>query len=230
MLEKGVPFEHRIIDLSAKPDDFVSKYRKAAGEGAWGSAKVPLLEHGENLVVESDLVAKYIAEHVHLDGRFNEDLYPSSSSYDACQQIDAFLEIWLDVVDHYYDILTVPPSSGETGVMNTMNVFERSLGALENVLSQNSASKDGAFVLGRKFSLAECIAAPWVQRFYVTLPHFRSVNFQETLLPFGRTAKWMSAVRRRKSVVESKCPEEEIIAAANRYYVSYITPGSPGAS
>jgi len=180
-------------------------------------------------VIESDVVAKYIAEQVHR-GNFNDSMYPSRSNCDACQTIDNFLEVWMDVVDHYYDVLTVPPSVGEKGVAKTMNIFESSLSVLEEVLSQNTApveSGGGDFLLGDMFSLAECIAAPWVQRFYVTLPYFRSVDFQNTMLPFGRTTKWMEAVCRRKSVVESKCPEEEMIAAARKYYVSYVTPGAP---
>jgi len=231
LLEKGVPFEHKIIDLSAKPDEFVSKYREAAG-GAGGSAKVPLLVHGDNVVIESEIVAKYVAEHVHRDGKFNDDLYPSSSNPADCKRIDEFLEVWEDVVDSYYNVLTVPPSMGEVGARNTMNILESSLGALEDALNQITEVSEGGsgdFLLGDSFSLAECIAAPWVQRLFVTLPYFRSVDFRKTVLPYKRTKKWMDAVRARSSVTVTKCPEDEIVAAARRYYVSYISPGSPGA-
>uniref|UniRef100_A0A7R9ZG78 GST C-terminal domain-containing protein n=1 Tax=Pseudictyota dubia TaxID=2749911 RepID=A0A7R9ZG78_9STRA len=121
---------------------------------------------------------------------------------------------------------------GEVGARNTMNILESSLGALEDALNQITEVSEGGsgdFLLGDSFSLAECIAAPWVQRLFVTLPYFRSVDFRKTVLPYKRTKKWMDAVRARSSVTVTKCPEDEIVAAARRYYVSYISPGSPGA-
>ena len=77
-----------------------------------------------------------------------------------------------------------------------------------------------------RHSVTECIAAPWVQRFFVTLPCYRNIYFHDILKKnqFERTASWMKAVRARSSIIESKCCEDEMLAAAKRYYVSYITP------
>ena len=38
----------------------------------------------------------------------------------------------------------------------------------------------------------------------------------------------MRAVRDRASCKESICPEGEMIDAAKRYYVSYLSPGATG--
>ena len=47
----------QIIDLKAKPAEFVEKYKRAGGTG---SALVPLLEHGGQYVIEITVVARYI--------------------------------------------------------------------------------------------------------------------------------------------------------------------------
>merc|ERR1711939_1275348 len=57
---RGIDFDHRIIDLKAKPAEFVEKYKRVGS----GTAMVPLLEHGQELVIESTVVARYIAEYV----------------------------------------------------------------------------------------------------------------------------------------------------------------------
>ena len=59
MLEKDVPFKHVLIDLSNKPTEFLDKYQLASGNRR---GLVPLLEHDDNLVIESDVVAKYVAQ------------------------------------------------------------------------------------------------------------------------------------------------------------------------
>lgn len=44
--------------------------------------------------------------------------------------------------------------------------FVQSLGDIDDLLRQRS---HGDYLLGSTFSYAECISAPWVQRFYVSL-------------------------------------------------------------
>jgi hypothetical protein len=62
-LEKEVNFEHKIIDLSNKPPAFVDKYALAVGNTET-RAKVPLLEYKDRLVVESDVVSKFVAQEI----------------------------------------------------------------------------------------------------------------------------------------------------------------------
>jgi glutathione S-transferase len=207
-------FEHRLIDLSDKPDDFLEKYRLAAGSPV-ASGMVPLLEHQEQLVIESDIVAKYVAQNV---GE-NDDMYPATTNPKACQTIDQFLSTWYPIVDKYYHLLG---ARSVKSAKKSQEIFADSLSVLEPQLGDQ-------FLLGDTFSLAECICAPWVQRFFVTLPYFRGVDFQEQILsPYPNVARWMATVSSRPSVLESKCDEEEMLNAARRYYVSFVSPGAPG--
>jgi glutathione S-transferase len=216
LLETGVDFEHRIIDLGAKPDDFVDKYRQASGS-ARASGLVPLLEYKDDLVIESEVVAQYVAQHI----AETDELYPDSSDPAACQRMDDFLSRWHPVVDKYYHLLRA--TSTDTA-RKREQAFAKSLISLEEAFPEN-----GDCFLGESFSLAECICAPWVQRFFVTLPYFRGIDFEtKSLSKVPRVARWMKAVCLRPSVLESKCPEDEMLAAARRYYVSWVSPDAPG--
>jgi glutathione S-transferase len=170
------------------------------------------LEHGDTLVVESDVVAKYVAQNLGND----VDLYPELDQ----ERIGRFLSLWETVVDDYYDLLRATSSKH---ALRYEKAFVQSLQSVEDQFDNN-----GDFVLEDRFSLAECISAPWVQRFFETLPYFRGIDFEEgTLKTLPRTARWMKAVCERPSVKASKCPRGEMLNAAKRYYVSYWSPGAP---
>ena len=210
MLEKNIQFDHRIIDLKAKPADFVEKYKRAGGTG---SALVPLLEHGGQYVIESTVVARYIAEYVG-----GPELYPRTP--DDLERIERFLSQWSDVETTYYDLLR---ASSDAQAEERRALFVDRLAAVDELLDR------APFLLGDDFSFAECIAGPWVQRFFVTLPYFRGIDFEGDILrAFDALPGWMRAVRDRASCQESICPEGEMLDAAKRYYVSYLSPGATG--
>ena len=135
-METGVDFDHRIIDLRDKPDDFLTKYREASG--GYGSGMVPLLEHGDNLVIESDVVAKYVAEHV---AKVNE-MYPSDEYHR--ETIDEFLDLWFPISDKYYDVLT---ATSEKEALRRETIFTKVLEDVEIALSKT----EGDFLLGDTF-------------------------------------------------------------------------------
>jgi hypothetical protein len=68
-------------------------------------------------VIESDVVAKYVALNIDgIDGK-GDDLYPSEKSdggnyKDDAERIELFLESWQKVTDSYYDLLRAT-SAGE---------------------------------------------------------------------------------------------------------------------
>lgn len=237
--------------MNNKPSNFVAKYKEASG--GYGSGLVPLLEHGDQLVIESDVVAKYVATNIRKiqnneDGKGKEEggegggekdfLYPQEEDIEACDIIDQFLSQWYPVTDRYYDVLcagdlqqTKECQQDFIGALCTLeNILKDEKNNRSNSIHKNEDYDDnnGHFLLGKHFSLAECISAPWVQRFYVTLPYFRNLDFNNEIQDMHHLSKWMKAVCDRPSVIASKCPEEEMIAAAKKYYVSYITPGANG--
>lgn len=196
---------------------------------------MPLLEHGiddELLVIESDAVAKYVAQNipgVDGGGRGEGSMCPETAEEEAL--VDSFLEGWSRVTDAYYDVLRA--ASQEEAERRTVS-YVKSLGAVDDLLvGRRLEDGGGPFLLGHRFSYAECIAAPWIQRFYVTLPHFRGIDDFESDILWGNDLDdlsiWMRAVCERPSCAASACTEGEMIAACERYYVSFVSPGGGGA-
>lgn len=200
----------------------MDKYDRATN-GSGARAKVPLLEHGSKLVVESADVVKYVAQNV--PGKFQDgdQMYPMKDEASR-RKIDDFLEAWERVVEAYYQYMKAP---NEHQVQSTAPKFVASLEELDRKIVQFDTS--GPFLLGSDlFSAAECMAAPWVLRFYATLPYFRGLEIQD-LVPANcqRVLQWLEAVKERKSVIETSCPEEDLISGTKRFFVVYATPGSP---
>jgi len=213
-----VEFDHKIIDLKDKPSEFVAKYREASG--GYGSGLVPLLEHENNLVIESDVVTKYIAKNIDGVTGKGDFLYPENE--EDKKHVELFLCKWQDLVDTYYELLT---ASSQKEVDEIEPSFKENFGAIEDLLQK----RPGHFLLGEKFSYAECITAPWIQRFYVTLPYFRGIDLDKDVLKrFHSLPTWAKAVCNRPSCIASKCPETEMIAACKRYYVSFVSSGAKG--
>lgn len=163
-------------------------------------------------MIESSVVARYIAQHVG-----GPELYPRTA--EDLERIERFLSIWADVETTYYDLLR---ASSDAQAEERRALFVDRLAAVDELLDR------APFLLGDDFSFAECIAGPWVQRFFVTLPYFRGIDFDDVLRAFDSLAAWTRAVRDRASCRESICPEGEMINAAKRYYVSYLSPGATG--
>lgn len=203
-----------MIDLRAKPKTLVDLYERAK-PGSRGGAFVPLLEHDGAIVVESVDVARYVDE---IPSVCERRLAPAGAGA-AGAAIDAFLVAWPDVEAAYYRVLTAP---SQTAADAAAEAFVDELRNLDALLPPDG----GPFLLGGDFSLAECVAAPWVQRWAVTLPKYRRLDAERDLFePNGldRLAAWARAVRARPSAVATAAPDAEMLAAAERYYVTFTT-------
>jgi glutathione S-transferase len=203
-LEKEVNFEHKIIDLSNKPPAFVDKYALAVGNTET-RAKVPLLEYKGRIVVESDVVSKFVAQEI---GSVDA-MYPKNDE-EARGRVD---------LQGYYKFLS---ASNEDEVVKGRDAFCQSFQGLNDALGYGRP-----FLLGGTFSVAESITAPWVHRFQVAIPHFRGVELEDLDAP-ENISRWMKAVFDRPSVQSTLCSNDYLLESTARYFVTYITPGAPG--
>ena len=162
-------------------------------------------------MTESIDVCKYIGANLDPNNR----LYPPSER----DRVDSFLQQWESVTDTYYSYLS---ASNKANVNSARTNFAKSLQKLEPYFPDN----DGPFLLGEKFSIAECISAPWVQRFHHVIPHYRAETLNDIGVS-GSISKWMEAVQKRSSVIDTGVPSGEMFRAAELYYVSYVSPGAP---
>lgn len=213
LAEKGVSFEHKIVDLKNKPAVFLEKYAAAVHGDTSIRAKVPLLEYGDTLVVESLDVIKFIGKTIGED----DTMYPVTDS-DALNQVDRFISAFDDVMQSYYQCLAAQSEPDA-------NAGQRTL--CESLYNLESRIK-GPFCLGEMFSVAECYAAPWVHRISVTMPYFRGVPMNALIRPDSKVAAWMDAVLCRPSVKATSGPEGDLLQSTKNYFVKYVTPGAPG--
>ena len=246
-------FQHRLIELHNKPDELVCKYEQAAH--SYGSAKVPLLEHNGRYIVESTNVVEYIYQNVPRQCNHNNpNRYESNdqrATHPCNEDRRQFLRAWDNVVDAYYNILTC--CSEKDVEQSAVPSFQQTLSELEDLLPPAEVdSKQNRWACEEEeFGIVECIAAPWVQRFLVTLPYYRNIHLQDvndmqsskissdgeqgqvensiTVAVPPNTAQWMKTVAQHPTVVATECPHDEMLAAAERYYVSWYSPDSAAA-
>lgn len=212
------------MDLQNKSPEFLELYAKA-NPLPNARAKVPLLQvvgkENTTFLCESMVVTEYIAE------RFDDDerLLPSNSEDRAKMRL--FIELCGSTFS-YFNILRSVHSPPEE--------FEKNLETLRDGLRNadaflKNAHPDGPFVLGDRFSLAECTVAPFVQRSCAVLPAFTGPNNNDNNnddggghvvpqvdpvrlcdeLGLDRIKRWIESVLVRPSVVSTGVPTEKMI-------------------
>lgn len=201
------------MDLQDKPKEFTEAYAKANPlDGA--RAKVPLLqvldkEH-EVYLCESIIVAEYIAEK-------NQVLLPQSL------EERAIMRLFTDLCGPSFSYFPLLRAKDEK-LVAALKTFREGLTAVDTFLNYHG-SGEGPFLFGNTFTLAECNAAPFVQRACVILPAFTGqqidsvkVNPMDICDELGllRLKSWMEAVLSRSSVVETGVSEEELVKGTTR--------------
>jgi len=184
-------------------------YGCTAHVAAWNKAfpgtkrkpDIPLLEHGE-IMIDGIGAVIYIAEA--LDG---PDLIPKSPLRKGFNH---------DVYMAFIDNLGRHGVGGVHKCLQASNVRElkeaikqtiKGLTRMNDVLKEK-ALDGGPFTEGPDFSFVECIAAPWLLRMYIALPHWRKVDPLELADDAGldRVAQWFRAMLERPSVKSTAPP------------------------
>jgi len=214
----GEPYEKILIDLQNKPPEFLEVYAKA-NPLPNARAKVPVLEvkEGENslTLTESKLVAEYLGEAFPESG-----LVPNNPSDRATQRL--FMELCgSSSFSYYFSIIKAqkdPPN------------FQKSVASLvdgmikANTFLEAKGKSGGPFLFGDQFTLAECEAAPFLQRACFILPNFTGNSNCAKVDPFqicddhklNRLKEWMTATLARPSVETAKVPDEEMKASVGK--------------
>jgi len=193
------------VDLQNKSPEFVELYAKA-NPIPNARAKVPLLQVGEDtFLCESMIVTEYIAEQY-------DRLLPSNSGDRAKMRL--FVELCGSTFS-YFNILRSVDSQEE--FESNLETFRDGLRNADAFLK--NSHPDGPFVLGDRFSLAECTVAPFVQRSCAVLPAFTGQNGVPKVDPLqlcddlglDRIKQWIESVIERPSVVSTGVPTEKMI-------------------
>jgi len=165
----------------------------------------------DTFLCESLIVSEYIAELYE-----STQLLPSDLEDRAKMRL--FAELCGSTFTSYFPMLR-----GGDEFDDHLEKLKRGLADAEAFLK--TSNPEGPFVLGDRFTLAECTLAPFVQRLCVVLPHFTGTDgVQPRVDPFQlcddlgliRVKQWMEAVRTRPSVVATGVPKEQLIKNTSR--------------
>jgi glutathione S-transferase len=171
-------------------------------------AKVPLLQDGSAVFCESLVVAEYIAE------QYCNDLLPPTAQERAIMRL--FTELCGSSFS-YFPLLRQKDEKLDAAVES----FKDGLINVDTFLSKLGNNK-GPFLFGSRFSLAECNAAPFVQRACTILPAFtggaKPINPIEICEDLGltRLKQWIEAVLSRQSVVATGVAKEDMVKSTTK--------------
>jgi glutathione S-transferase len=213
--ECSVDYEKVMVDLENKSTEFLETYAKANPlPGA--RAKVPLLQVDDTTILcESLVVVEFVAETY---GNHNQ-LLPGSPKDRATMRL--FTELCGSSFS-YFPLLRAKGEKLEAA----LKTFQEGLVAADAFLKHHNSSP---FLFGNSFSLAECNAAPFVQRACTILPAFTKAaaeNGENKIvinplqicdeLGLHHLKAWMEAVMARPSVVETGVPESALMDGTKR--------------
>lgn len=225
--ECGQPYETVAIDLQNKSKEFCELYERA-NPIPNARAKVPVLEtlkedeYGQSVVItESLVVTDYIAE------RYTDaGLKPTSSEDIATMRL--FSELCGTSTFSYWNILRAKGDNEK--FESAVQEFKQGL-INTNAFLEKRGDPKGPFLFGKQFTLAECNAAPFLQRACNVLPAFTGkggtgTSESDSVLvdPIKlceeegliRLNSWISAVLTRPSVKHVELSEEEMFQSVSK--------------
>ena len=174
-------------------------------------AKVPVLETttggGTVVLTESLVVSEYVGE------KFPEaNLLPESPEDRATMRL--FTELCGSSSFSYFGVLRAKGSEGYEAAAAS---FEEGL-VKANAFLEAAGSSGGPFLFGDRFTLAECNAAPFVQRACFVLPSFTEVDPLKICDEKGldRLKEWITATLDRPSVRSVRIPDDEMKTNVSR--------------
>lgn len=213
LVEKGISFESKIVDLKDKDPEFETLYRRA-NPNPLMSSKVPVLVIDNTFVyTESNVVCEAI-----------DELWPNAPALlpmepEARAKARAFSSI-------VYDSIFGGDRSAYQMALRKINGTSWDDDAerrkfCETLAAFNASLQGpGPFLLGSHFSLAECMAAPFCQRADAVLDHFCGINVVDLCREhrYDRAGAWWKAVLERESVVATGVSPEEAVIGAKRVF------------
>lgn len=230
LIEKRRTFRELKVDLSTKPTDFVELYHSIVTDKAAREA-VPLLVDGKTRLVESRIIAEYLARQYVSQGA---PLLPPDPTSQAL--VSLFIQQFHDrVVPPYLRLIHVEDKKAVaeatadlmdalTGLDDFLSLHggyqgEHAVGPHYSwsMHSEDSAS-DGSqqhpgYFMGPYYSLAEVLCTPFVARMVHVLPEWREVDVLAAAKEKGlqRLVEWMEACLERPSARMTGPRKDELV-------------------
>jgi glutathione S-transferase len=178
LLEKGVAFDRRWIDLAAKPDWFIE---------ISPLGKTPVLLAQGATIFESAVICEY------LDEVYGHPLHPADALTRA--QHRAWMEFGSSVLNVIWSYYTAPDAQA---LKVQRQVLEQRFLQLEQALSGA-----GPYFAGERFSMVDAVFAP-VFRYFET---FEAIGEESFFTQTPRVRAWRAALAQRPSVRTAAVPD-----------------------
>jgi glutathione S-transferase len=177
LVEKGLPFERRNIDLSNKPDWFLE---------VSPLGKTPVLRVGEEAIFESTVICEYL----------DETALPRLHPADALQR--AKHRSWMDFGSALLNLIAAFYNAADEHTLQARAADIRAgLARVEAALGQ------GSFFAGEAFSLVDAVFGP-VFRYFDVFDAIGEFGFQDGL---PRVQRWRQSLTNRPSVAAAVRPD-----------------------
>jgi len=199
LVEAGVDFELKMVDLRDKSAEFEAAY-EAANPG--GRSKVPVLQVGDLTLCESLPVAEYVAE------AFAPALLPETPDRRAL----ARLLVEAQPFGTYFTVLR--QRNDAAALSEAVADWTAKLQHLDEFLRRH-ALPGGPFFQGDAFTVCDAAVAPFAKRAYVTFKHFVDVDLLELCATSNapRVAAYLRALIDRDSIKATIADDDTLIQA-----------------
>ncbi|KAL4452008.1 hypothetical protein ABPG75_007670 [Micractinium tetrahymenae] len=212
LLEKGLPFEIRKVDLTNKDAEFVETYRSIYPDPE-APAKVPILIDGNTKLVESMVIVDYL-----------EQKYPEPPLLPADAAAAARVRLFIEALGSH---LTGPlfgllRADSKEAVETGKAKLAAGLKVLDGFIQLHGSAEGGDYFLGGTYSLAEACTTGFVQRGLAVLPHYRGVDLWGLVREhkLDRLERWMKAALARPSAQQTKPADDAIVTG----YGKFVSP------
>lgn len=211
LLEKGLPFELRQVDLANKSPEFEALYASISPDPA-ASAKVPILIDGDTRLIESGIILEYLAAKYRDAGT---DLLPEDPADVARARL--FVETFS--AGPWAGFLALLRAGTPAALEEAKAKTAAGFAALNACLEKHGRGGEGdAYFLGAQYSLADAMTVSLLQRIVVAVPILRGIGTMAMIKEHPRAAAWAAAVLARPSAVETQ-PDPEIMANSLRKFL-----------
>ena len=195
--ERNIPHEKCLVDLQNKPENFTSTYARASP----ARAKVPVLEVGDDVLVESMVILEYLDR--------------ESAADPIVRASERLLAAELPKSFGYISVLK--EEEGSEAEATAIETLVDSLKSADALL-RTHARGDGPFV-GDAFGHVEEAAAPFACRLTRLLPALRpqhSIDAMLTEHKLDRLKAWLDAVTDRPSCTSTMPTKEEMVDSSKK--------------
>jgi len=209
------------VDLQDKSKEFLDLYA-VSNPIAGARAKVPLLEVEDSsertVLCESLVVTEYIAE------RYGVGTLDPPGAGDRAKT-----RLFTELCSSSFSYWPILRTEGEE-LEKAINSFKEGLVGVDAFL--NRVGKGGPFLLGNRFSIAECISAPFIQRACTILPAFTGVEQRVDVLVIcdelglNRLKEYIEAILVRPSVVSSGVPKDDMVKSTTKMLERFASMGA----